>query len=150
MFDFSMGKLLLLALIALLVLGPEKLPGAARTVGTMIRRVRRGWDSVREEMERELEIEEMRQLARKAAADAEAAQNEASDTLRKMKEEMARVQAETEAMAKEKKADLEAAMSDDMDTPADTAIAASDDTDDTSAVTEPGDSDELHDGKHQA
>ncbi len=55
MIDLSVGKLLLLAVIALLVLGPEKLPGAARTAGAMLRRVRRGWDSVRAEVTRELE-----------------------------------------------------------------------------------------------
>ncbi|HEV7121856.1 MAG TPA: twin-arginine translocase TatA/TatE family subunit, partial [Rhodanobacter sp.] len=33
MIEFSLGKLVLLALIALIVLGPEKLPGAARTAG---------------------------------------------------------------------------------------------------------------------
>lgn len=101
MFDFSLGKLLLLAVIALLVLGPEKLPGAARTVGAMVRRLRSGWDSVRAEVERELEIEEIRRAARQAAADAEAAQSEASDTLRKMQSEMAEVRAQARALAAE-------------------------------------------------
>lgn len=71
-----MGKLVLLALVALIVLGPEKLPGAARTAGALLRRVRLGWDSVRAEVERELEIEEIRRAAREAAARAEAAQAE--------------------------------------------------------------------------
>lgn len=66
MIDLSVGKLLLLAVIALLVLGPEKLPGAARTAGAMLRRVRRGWDSVRAEVTRELEAEELRAKLREA------------------------------------------------------------------------------------
>jgi sec-independent protein translocase protein TatB len=66
MIDFSVGKLLLLAVIALLVLGPEKLPGAARTAGAMLRRVRRGWDSVRAEVTRELEAEELRAKLKEA------------------------------------------------------------------------------------
>ncbi|HET6631850.1 MAG TPA: Sec-independent protein translocase protein TatB [Rhodanobacteraceae bacterium] len=74
MIEFSLGKLLLLALIALLVLGPEKLPGAARTAGALLRRVRRSWDSVRAEVERELELEEIRRAAHAAAARAEAAE----------------------------------------------------------------------------
>jgi sec-independent protein translocase protein TatB len=94
MFDFSLGKLLLLALIALLVLGPDKLPGAARTVGAMVRRLRNGWDSVREEVEREFEIEEIRRTARKAAADAEATQAEASETLRRLHAEVEKARAE--------------------------------------------------------
>ncbi|SRR5699024_1004295 len=134
MFDFSLGKLLLLALIALVVLGPEKLPGAARTVGALIRRLRSGWDSVRAEVERELEIEEIRQAARKAAADAEAAQSEASDTLRRMKEEMAKVRAQTEALAAEQAQGAGTA-----------AARDGGEGGASTSVTGPGD---THDGKH--
>ena len=74
MIEISFGKLLLLAIIALIVLGPEKLPVAARTAGTLLRRLRSGWDSVRAEVERELQVEEIRKAAREAAAQAEAAQ----------------------------------------------------------------------------
>lgn len=94
MFDFSLGKLFLLALIALIVLGPEKLPRAARTVGALIRRVRTGWDSVRDDLERELEIEEIRKNARKAAAEAEAAQDEAKATLQRMRAQAGQVRDE--------------------------------------------------------
>jgi sec-independent protein translocase protein TatB len=80
MIEISFGKLLLLALIALLVLGPEKLPGAARTAGALVRRVRNSWESVRDEVARELEIEEIKRTARDAAARAEAAQAEMRST----------------------------------------------------------------------
>ncbi|WP_430392310.1 Sec-independent protein translocase protein TatB [Dyella sp. 20L07] len=85
MIEISFGKLVLLALVALIVLGPEKLPGAARTAGALLRRVRTGWDSVRAEVERELQVEEIRRQAREAAARAEAAQAELDETLRKMR-----------------------------------------------------------------
>jgi sec-independent protein translocase protein TatB len=85
MIEISFGKLVLLALIALIVLGPEKLPHAARTAGVFMRRVRTGWDSVRAEVERELQIEEIRRQARETAARAEAAQAELDETLRKMR-----------------------------------------------------------------
>lgn len=84
MIEISFGKLILLAVIALIVLGPEKLPGAARTAGALLRRVRTGWDSVRAEVERELQVEEIRRQAREAAARATAAQAELDETLRKM------------------------------------------------------------------
>lgn len=71
MIEISFGKLVLIAVVALIVLGPEKLPGAARTAGALLRRVRSGWDSVRSEVERELEIEEIRRSAREAAERAE-------------------------------------------------------------------------------
>jgi sec-independent protein translocase protein TatB len=79
----------LLALIALIVLGPEKLPGAARTAGALLRRVRSSWDNVRAEVERELEIEEIKRTAREAAAQAEAAQNAMKDTLQQAHEPLA-------------------------------------------------------------
>ncbi len=84
MIEISFGKLILLALVALIVLGPEKLPGAARTAGALLRRVRTGWDSVRAEVERELQVEEIRRQAREAADRATAAQAELDATLRKM------------------------------------------------------------------
>jgi sec-independent protein translocase protein TatB len=85
MIEISFGKLVLLALIALIVLGPEKLPHAARTAGALLRRVRTGWDSVRAEVERELQVEEIRRQAKEAADRAHAAQAELDETLRKMR-----------------------------------------------------------------
>jgi sec-independent protein translocase protein TatB len=82
MIELSLGKMVLLALIALIVLGPEKLPGAARTAGALLRRLRSGWDNVRAEVERELEIEEIKRSAREAVAGAEAAQQHVQDTLK--------------------------------------------------------------------
>ena len=72
MIELSFSKLLLLAVIALVVLGPEKLPKAARMAGAMLRRLRLGWESVRSEVERELEIEEIRRSAKEAADRADA------------------------------------------------------------------------------
>jgi sec-independent protein translocase protein TatB len=86
MIEISFGKLVLLALVALIVLGPEKLPHAARTAGTLLRRVRAGWDSVRAEVERELQVEEIKRQAREAAAKAEAAQAELDATLKKVRD----------------------------------------------------------------
>ncbi len=73
MIDLSLGKLLMVALIALIVLGPEKLPGAARTAGALFRRARGGWDSVRAEVERDLQVEELRRAAREVAEQTSAA-----------------------------------------------------------------------------
>lgn len=73
MFDISFGELLLIAVVALVVLGPERLPGAARTAGALLRRVRHGWNNVRAEVERELEAEELRAKLREAQDAAHAA-----------------------------------------------------------------------------
>ncbi|MEO7067619.1 MAG: Sec-independent protein translocase protein TatB [Rhodanobacter sp.] len=91
MIEISLGKLVLLALIALIVLGPEKLPGAARTAGALLRRLRGGWDNVRAEVERELEIEEIKRVARATAAQAEATQAELKDGLQQVQASVADV-----------------------------------------------------------
>lgn len=70
MFELSFGKMALIAVVALLVLGPERLPGAARTAGALLRRARNSWLSVRSEIERELAAEDLRRSLREAAAPA--------------------------------------------------------------------------------
>lgn len=85
MIEINFGKLVLLALIALIVLGPEKLPKAARMAGAMVRRVRGSWDSVRGEVERELQVEEIRRTAREAVARMDAAQAELDATVRQVR-----------------------------------------------------------------
>jgi sec-independent protein translocase protein TatB len=69
MFDIGTGELGLIALIALLVLGPERLPGAARTAGALLRKARQSWSNVREEIERELAAEELKASMKKAVQD---------------------------------------------------------------------------------
>jgi len=54
MFDVGFAEIFLLALIGLLVLGPERLPGVARTVGGFVRKARASWVSLRNSIESEL------------------------------------------------------------------------------------------------
>ena len=54
MFDVGFAELFLLGLIGLLVLGPERLPGVARTVGGFVRKARTSWTSLRTTIEAEL------------------------------------------------------------------------------------------------
>lgn len=61
MLDFSFGELLMLGVIALVVLGPEKLPHAARMAGAWVGRIRRSVISIQAEIEREVAVQEMRQ-----------------------------------------------------------------------------------------
>ena len=60
MFDIGFSELLLIAVVALVVLGPERLPKAARFAGLWVRRARAQWYSVKSELERELEAEELK------------------------------------------------------------------------------------------
>lgn len=67
MFDLSFGELAIIAVVALLVLGPERLPTAARTVGALLRKLRNGWQGVRNEIERELAAEDLKRDIRNSA-----------------------------------------------------------------------------------
>lgn len=78
MFDIGFGELLLIAVVALVVLGPERLPGAARTAGALLRRLRESWGSVRDEVERELQADELRRRLRETQQQA----REAADAMR--------------------------------------------------------------------
>lgn len=61
MFDIGFSELFMVALVALIVLGPERLPKAARFAGLWVRRARAQWASVKSELERELAAEELKQ-----------------------------------------------------------------------------------------
>lgn len=67
MFDFGFGELLLIAVIALVVLGPERLPVAARLAGLWIRKARAQWSEVKAELENELADEELRRNLRETS-----------------------------------------------------------------------------------
>jgi len=69
MFDIGFGELFLIAIVALLVLGPERLPKAARFTGLWVRRARAQWYSVKAELENELADEELRRSLRQTQAD---------------------------------------------------------------------------------
>lgn len=60
MFEIGFSEILLVALVALLVFGPERLPGAARTAGLWIGRLKRSFNAMKAEVERELGADEIR------------------------------------------------------------------------------------------
>jgi len=71
MFDIGMGELGLIAVVGLLVLGPERLPRVARTTGALLRKARQSWASVRADIERELAAEDLKEAMRQTAAAAD-------------------------------------------------------------------------------
>ncbi len=77
MFDIGFTELLLIGVVGLLVIGPERLPGAIRTTTAYIGRLRRGFDEVKAEVQRELHNDEVMQQLRDSA---NAVQQEIDDT----------------------------------------------------------------------
>ncbi len=60
MFDFSFWEFFVAAVVALIILGPSRLPGALRTLGLWIGRLRRNYYNVKTEIEREIGMDDVR------------------------------------------------------------------------------------------
>lgn len=60
MFDIGFTELLLVGLVALFVLGPDRLPGAVRTAGLWVGRLKRSFSNIKAEVEREIGADEIR------------------------------------------------------------------------------------------
>lgn len=97
MFDIGFLEMVLVAIVALLVLGPERLPGAVRMAGLYIGRIKRSLADVRSQVEREIGADEIRQalhnekimadLAKKPGNSPPAASKPASNVKRASKSE---------------------------------------------------------------
>lgn len=67
MFDIGFLELVLLGFVSLVVLGPERMPGAIRTVSLWIGRLRRSFNNVKQDIEREIGADEIRRQLRNEA-----------------------------------------------------------------------------------
>ena len=54
MFDIGFSELVLIGVVALLVIGPERLPETIRTASTWLNRIRRGFNEIKQEVQQEL------------------------------------------------------------------------------------------------
>ena len=62
MFDIGFSELLVIGLVALVVIGPERLPRVARTIGILAGRLQRYVNDVKADINREVEMEELRKM----------------------------------------------------------------------------------------
>jgi len=72
MFDIGFSELLVIGVVALIVIGPQKLPRVARTAGHLLGRLQRYVADVKADINREIELEELRKMRdsmEKAASD---------------------------------------------------------------------------------
>jgi sec-independent protein translocase protein TatB len=84
MFEIGFSEIVVIMVVALIVIGPERLPKVARTLGLLWGRAQRYVNGVRADIERDLHLEEMRQVKLKMEQDvmaAEQAANQAVQTL---------------------------------------------------------------------
>ena len=74
MFDIGFSELLVIGVVALIVIGPERLPRVARTLGHLAGRLQRYVSDVKADINREIELDELRKMrdeVQKAATDIE-------------------------------------------------------------------------------
>lgn len=62
MFDVSFSELLLIGIVALVVIGPQRLPTVARTIGHLVGRAQRYVNDVKSDIQREMDLDELRNL----------------------------------------------------------------------------------------
>ncbi|OGT17573.1 MAG: twin arginine-targeting protein translocase TatB [Gallionellales bacterium RIFOXYB12_FULL_54_9] len=74
MFDFSLAELMVVMVVALIVIGPARLPKVARTLGHLYGRAQRYINGVKSDIVRDMAIDDYRQLQEKVQAEASALQ----------------------------------------------------------------------------
>lgn len=81
MFDLGLSKLAVIGVVALIVIGPERLPKVARTVGTLLGRAQRYLADVKAEVNREMQMDEIRAVREHVQQAASSFESSVHDTL---------------------------------------------------------------------
>lgn len=92
MFDIGFSEIFVIAIVALLVLGPERLPKAARFAGLWVRRARAQWHSVKSELENELAADELKRSLKETQESLREAQEELNSGIDAARNRMKREQ----------------------------------------------------------
>ena len=92
MFDLGFSELMVIALVALVVIGPERLPRVARTMGHLAGRLQRYVADVKADINREVELDELKKMR-------DSVQSAASDIESSVRAEMDKTESELNAAA---------------------------------------------------
>ena len=93
MFDFSFPELMVVMVVALVVIGPERLPKVARTLGHLWGRAQRYINSVKSDIERDMNIDEVRKLQQTVQAEASAVEQSAKQVMRAVDQQVQQINA---------------------------------------------------------
>ncbi|ODT62567.1 MAG: twin arginine-targeting protein translocase TatB [Nitrosomonadales bacterium SCN 54-20] len=96
MFDISFSEILVIAAVALIVLGPERLPQVARTLGHLFGRAQRYVNDVKSDIQHEIELDELKKWKASVEETGRSIENSVHTELNKFRET---VEAGTEASA---------------------------------------------------
>jgi len=103
MFDIGFSELLVIGVVALIVIGPERLPRVARTVGHLAGRLQRYVADVKADINREIELEELRKMRDSMQQAASSVESSVQAELSKTEEDLNRSVAGATSTSTEKK-----------------------------------------------
>lgn len=89
MIDIGFSKLALIGAVALIVIGPEKLPRVARTVGTLLGKAQRYVADVKAEVNRSMELEELMKMKTQVETAAQSVEQSIHGTVRSLEQDLA-------------------------------------------------------------
>ena len=81
MFDVGFSELMVIGVVALMVIGPQKLPGVARTVGALLGRMQRYVNDVKADINREIELDELKKMHTSVQDAAKSIETSMTDTM---------------------------------------------------------------------
>jgi sec-independent protein translocase protein TatB len=99
MFDIAFTELLVIGIVALIVIGPERLPKVARTAGTWLGKLNRYVAQVKQDIDRDMQLEELRKLQAQMKASAQKYELMAEEASQKVRNEVGQVDKVMQAMA---------------------------------------------------
>ncbi len=80
MFDVGLSEMMVIGVVALLVIGPEKLPRVARTIGALMGRAQRYVSDVKADISREIELDELKKMQTTVTEAAQSLQTSVKET----------------------------------------------------------------------
>ena len=96
MFDIGFAELIIIAVVGLLVIGPERLPGAIRTGSLWLGRIKRGFNDIRREVEQELHndavMQELKNTGEQIKSEAESVGSDLNDAVAKAEQTLTQEQ----------------------------------------------------------
>jgi len=91
MFDIGFSELMLIAVVALIVIGPERLPKVARTVGHLFGRMQRYVNDVKSDISREMALDDLRKLQSSIQESARSIEESVTQEMRSAESEMNKI-----------------------------------------------------------
>ena len=99
MFDLGFTEMMLIGIVALIVIGPERLPGVARTAGKYFGRLKRFMTTVKADVEQELRADELREILSKQQQELNSLKNTINEAGKEIEQEAAALNEAGEEMA---------------------------------------------------